>query len=313
MTLSISLQNYLTDLDLSQPTELSLNFVELLQKKHIAKYSFNSLAVVLGEDLSLETDALSEKIVTRGLGGYCFEHNKLTYELLSALGYEVDLKLARVLYNQEKKAPRTHRVTLLKHQGLDYLIDTGFGAYGPSYPLLLEVDKEQAVGGEIYRIISLSAEKQLDTLEYDVQIWKQGAFFTLYRFDLADYSDADCQLSHFFSHKYPEAGFVNNLVISLKNDERIVAIKNHEFITRFEDRGERIETINLIRSADRLYQILSNTFELSIDKAIVDHLFERFLQPRLESEKEISSKQEASQPKSQRGVKTKQNLMDKTS
>lgn len=282
MTLSISLQNYLTDLDLSQPAELSLRFVGSLQSRHIAKYSFNSLSVVLSEDLPLETEVLSEKIVTRGLGGYCFEHNKLTFELLNALGYEVELKLARVLYNQEKKAPRTHRVTLLKYQGLGYLIDTGFGAYGPSYPLLLEVDKEQTIGGETYRIISLSADKPLDTLEYDVQIFKEGAFFTLYRFDLADYSDADCQLSHFFSHKYPEAGFVNNLVVSLKNDERIVALKNHQLITRFTDnKGQRVEVTNLLTSSEDLYFSLTNTFNLTMDQAIAKHLFERFLATKL--------------------------------
>jgi N-hydroxyarylamine O-acetyltransferase len=282
MTLSISLQNYLTNLDLSQPTELSLSFVELVQNKHIANYSFNSLAVVLGEEISLETELLSEKIVTRGLGGYCFEHNKLTYELLSALGYEVELKLARVLYNQEKQAPRTHRVTLLKHQGLRYLIDTGFGAYGPSYPLLLEVDQEQTIGGETYRIISLSKQKQLETVEYDVQILKGGDFFTLYRFDLADYSDADCQLSHFFSHKYPEAGFVNNLVISLKSDERIIALKNHELLTRFTDeKGQRIELTDVVRSADALHNILTDSFGIALDQAITAHLFERFLVPKL--------------------------------
>jgi len=269
--------------------------------------------VVLGETMSLETDALSHKIVTQGLGGYCFEHNKLTYELLSALGYEVELKLARVLYNQEKKAARTHRVTLLKHQGLDYLIDTGFGAYGPSYPLLLEVDKEQAAGGEIYRIISLSEKKQMDTLEYDVQIWKDGAFFTLYRFDLADYSDADCLLGHFFSHKYPEAGFVNNLVISLKNDDCIVALKNHQFITRRHDeKGERIETIELIDSAKNLYQTLTITFGLAMDKAIVDHLFERFLQPRLESEKETLIQQKARQLSAHGGANSTLTYADKS-
>lgn len=288
MILSNSLQNYLTDLELSFPVEHSLSFVAALQNKHIAKYSFNSLAVVLGEDMPLEVDELSHKIVTRGLGGYCFEHNKLTFELLRELGYEVELKLARVLYNQEKKAPRTHRVTLLKHQADTYLVDTGFGAYGPNLPLLLEVNKEQEIGSETYRIISLSAEKQLDTIEYDVQIWKDGAFFTLYRFDLADYSDADCQLAHFFSHQYPGAGFVNNLVVSVKNDDIIMSLKNHQLITRLQDKrnqegkSQSSETIKLIRTSQALYDTLTKTFHITIDKTIAEHLFQRFLAPRFE-------------------------------
>lgn len=282
MTLSTGLQNYLDDLALTHESELSLDFVSALQNKHIAKYSFNSLAVVLGEDLPLDTENLSHKIVSQGLGGYCFEHNKLTYELLSSLGYDVQLKLARVLYNQEKKAPRTHRVSLVKLKGETYLVDTGFGAYGPSLPLSLELDKEQSIGGETYRIISLSEQKQLDTLEYDVQIFKGGEFFTLYRFDLADYSDADCQLSHFFSHKYPEAGFVNNLVVSLKNDEVIIALKNHELLTRFADEtGQRTELTEQVNSADALHNILTESFGLALDQVITTHLFERFLVPKL--------------------------------
>ncbi len=287
MTLSNSLQNYLTDLELNIPVELSLDFVAELQNKHIAKYSFNSLAVVLGEEMPLEVDELSNKIVTRGLGGYCFEHNKLTFELLKELGYDVELKLARVLYNQEKKAPRTHRVTLLKHQASTYLVDTGFGAYGPNSPLLLAVDKEQKIGSETYRIISLSSDKQLDTLEYDLQIWKDGAFFTLYRFDLADYSDADCELGHFFSHKSPNAGFVNNLVVSLKSDQCIIALKNHTFMTRINGKEET----ELVTTPKALHNKLTIDFHLALDHSIAEHLFERFLAPKL---LELSKEQQAS-------------------
>jgi len=292
MTLSTSLQNYLTDLELETPNELSLNFVTKLQNKHIATYSFNSLSVVLGEEMSLEIDSLSQKIVTRGLGGYCFEHNKLTFELLNALGYEVELKLARVLYisekeDQHKKAPRTHRVTLLRHQHSTYLIDTGFGCYGPNAPLLLDVDREQKIGAETYRIVSLSTEMQIETTEYDLQIWKDGGFFTLYRFDLADYSDADCQLGHFFSHKFPEAGFVNNLVVSLKNDHRIIALKNHTFMVRIAGK----ENVFIVPTANNLHDRLTFDFKLNIDFAITEHLFERFLAPKLA---ELSPKEQAS-------------------
>ncbi|WP_191602321.1 arylamine N-acetyltransferase family protein [Marinomonas algicola] len=291
MTLSTGLQNYLSDLKLETPEELSLNFVTELQNKHIAKYSFNSLSVALGEEMSLDINDLSEKIVTRGLGGYCFEHNKLTFELLHALGYDVELKLARVLYiseneDQRKKAPRTHRVTLLHHQNSTYLVDTGFGCYGPNAPLLLNTNKPQRIGAEMYRILSLSDEMQIQTTEYDVQIWKNGGFFTLYRFDLADYSDADCQLGHFYSHKFPEAGFVNNLVVSLKNDHRVIALKNHSFMVRMAEQ----ETFFNITTSLGLHERLTIDFKLNVDFAISDHLFDRFLAPTLA---ELTKKEQA--------------------
>ena len=278
MSLPTSLQNYLTDLALTTPTDLSLAFVTTLQQQHIAKYSFNSLAVILGEEISLELEAVSQKIVSQGLGGYCFEHNTLSFELLKALGYEVQLTLARVLYNQQKSAPRTHRVTLLRHQQDTYLVDTGFGAYGPNAPLLLQPNLEQSLGEETYRLIQTSTVVSATSpIEYDLQIFKDGAFFTLYRFDLATYSEADCLLGHFFSHKHPTAGFVNNLVISLKNDQRVIAIKNHSFITR--QQGKEHQSV--IETPQELHRLLTTQFHLDIEPVISQHLFARFLEPKI--------------------------------
>jgi len=155
MPLLSYLQDYLSDLGLVAPEQPNIEFVRALQERHVARYSFNSLAVVLGEEISLDLDSISQKIVTRGLGGYCFEHNKLTFELLKALGYDVQLKLARVLNNNvEREAARTHRVTLLTFEGISYLIDTGFGGNGPVAPLRLDINAQQVAGIDSYRILA---------------------------------------------------------------------------------------------------------------------------------------------------------------
>tara|TARA_R110001606_G_C15269214_1_gene639302 strand:- start:665 stop:883 length:219 start_codon:yes stop_codon:yes gene_type:complete len=72
MSLSSCLQNYLSDLGLVVPETPSIEFVKSLQERHVVRYSFNSLAVVLGEEISLDLEDISQKIVIRGLGGYCF-------------------------------------------------------------------------------------------------------------------------------------------------------------------------------------------------------------------------------------------------
>ncbi|BCE03711.1 arylamine N-acetyltransferase family protein [Marinicellulosiphila megalodicopiae] len=289
MSLPIHLQNYLNDLSIQKPKELSLNFVASLQNNHQAQYSFNNLAVVLGETISLNTLEISKKIVTNGLGGYCFEHNKLTYDLLQTLGYSVHLKLARVLNNQDKQVARTHRITLMDFANKTYLIDTGFGAYSPNAPVLLQENIDQAIGSEIYRIIKMVNTKT-SVVEYDLQIIKDNQFYTLYRFDLAHYNEADCDAGHFFSHKYPEAGFVNNLVISLKNNNQVIAIKNQYFLTRV----NKEEKATLISDSPTLHSLLTHNFSLTIDKAITDHLFDRFIKGKINNEKETPYKKSAS-------------------
>jgi N-hydroxyarylamine O-acetyltransferase len=271
MSLPASLKNYVSDLGLVVPDQPNIAFVKSLQKTHVARYSFNNLAVVLGEHISLDLDDISKKIVERGLGGYCFEHNKLTFELLKSLGYDVKLVMARVLNNQDKDAPRTHRVTLLTLDGVVYLVDTGFGGYGPIAPLVLLGNLDQKVGDDVYRI----AERENG--EFDLQIIQDSKHFTLYRFDLAVYTEADCAMGNFYSYQFPEASFVNNLIISLKNQDRTVYLKNHTLTVKHR---EDIQTRTLTSSAE-LYQILTDVFEFDLNFVVADHLFERFLKDSL--------------------------------
>ena len=57
---------------------------------------FENLDVLLGRPISLEPEALFQKLVVERRGGYCFEQNLLFKAALEALGYEVEPHLARV-------------------------------------------------------------------------------------------------------------------------------------------------------------------------------------------------------------------------
>ncbi len=272
MSLPLSLQNYLSDLGLTVPVVLDMAFVRKLQSAHVARYSFNNLAVVLGEGISLDLDEISDKIVTRGLGGYCFEHNKLTFELLNALGYEVELKLARVLNNHlDRDVGRTHRVTVLTLEGVCYLVDTGFGGNGPITPIALAISTEQTAGLDRYRILAT------DKGEYDLQVLKGDDFFTLYRFDSAVYTDADCELGHFYSHKHPNAVFLKNLMVTLKKEHQMVTLVNAHLTTR-DRQGERV---CLIESPESLGHILGVEFNIELDAMLIKALFKRFVMEKL--------------------------------
>lgn len=236
----------------------SLELVKEIQKKHLAVFSFNNIAVLLSKEISLEIEDIVLKIVTQGLGGYCFEHNALMYEVLKFFGFEVRLLVGKVLNNQNIEPPRTHRITLLSFEEEDYLVDVGFGAYCPTEPI---------------KIASISSYKTHRLIqknkEYILQLSKEKHFFTLYKFDLETYTQADCVMGNFYSSNYKDAVFVNNLVVSLIQKERTLSLRNN---TYHRIKKEATEVIQ-IRSADDLYEIVNKDFgiALSLEQCKVIH------------------------------------------
>lgn len=259
-------KNYLADLNIHKES-LSIELINELQSKHIARYSFNNLAVVLGQELPLDVDALFNKIVTRQRGGYCFEHNKLLFTVLAELGFEVRLLLAKVIYNQEVEVARTHRITLLTLADHDYIVDAGFGHLGAYFPVKIELGLVQKQGDSQYRIIQNKKD------EYCYQVLKDGDFFTLYTFDLYRYTEADCTLGHFYSHQHPNAAFVNNLVICRKFMNEIKSLRNDEY----HHIQNGVTKTTKITCIEQLHQLLTEQYLLDIDIAISAFLFNKFI------------------------------------
>jgi N-hydroxyarylamine O-acetyltransferase len=256
---------YLNDLKIT--AAMDVDFLNQLQSKHIARYSFNSLAVVLGHDISLEIEAIFNKIVEKKRGGYCFEHNKLVLTVLKEIGFDVRLLMAKVIYNRDIDVARTHRITLLNLQGDDYIVDAGFGHLGARYPVKLELGLEQDQGDAVYRIVKNSQE------DYCYQLLKDNEFFTLYTFNYYHYSEAECLPAHFYSHKSPEAAFVNNMVVCRKFYNDILSLRNDNF-SRISNEATMTTVIS---NPAQLHQILNDEFELNFDFAIAEFLFSKFI------------------------------------
>lgn len=269
MTTNLTIKNmidtYLGDLGLT--ASLNIDFLKDLQSRHVAQYSFNSLAVVLGQDISLELEDIFNKIVKKNRGGYCFEHNKLVNNLLSELGFDARLLMAKVVYNRDVDVPRTHRVTLVNLEGDDYIVDAGFGHFGARYPVKLELGLEQDQGDARYRIIQ-NAKK-----EYCYQMIKNNEFFTLYTFNLNYYTEAECLPAHFYSHKSPSAAFVNNMVVCRKFFNDTLSLRNGEYLRISNEQTEA----KTVESSKELFDILTHDFELDLDFAISEFLFSKFV------------------------------------
>lgn len=261
-----NIHNYLGYVSLRQAPEVSYDFLKELQNGHLGAFPFSNLGVLLHENLSLESQALFDRVVTKRRGGYCFEQNKVFSGILKYHGFQCDIVLGRVLLNRDIDVPRTHRITRVTIDNRRYLVDVGFGPLCPREPLLLDSDNPQDQGDAIYRIVQPGPGRYL------LQKLETDGWFTLYSFDDGMYTEADCICGHHYASTHPEATFVNNLVISLKSYDNVRLLRNGEF---HRVQGGDTE-ITEVSSKDHLGAILGQEYGFDLTSGQLSTLYDGY-------------------------------------
>ncbi len=225
--------------------------------KYLQQNTFNNLEVILKkkEVLSLDLEDLAKKIYLKKMGGYCFEHNKLFYSFLTSKGFAVSSHLGRVVYGKKIDVPKTHRITLLTDRSEKYLVDVGFGAYGPNMLIPLNGSVVYSSNGNSYRVV-----KSGEGL-YSFEMFRDGEFFTLYTFDEYKYTEADFESANFYSSTHPNSKHVNSLVISQLTEKGAEFI-NDSIYTNID--GE-VRTNLQINSHKHLNKMLIESFNLVLE------------------------------------------------
>lgn len=225
---------YLQKLNLSNQKP-SLTFLNEIVSAHQKTISFNNLAVYFypGQILNLDIEPLFEKVIVRGEGGYCFENNKVLFYLLQGLGFQVEPKAARVLYNQTGDIPRTHRTTIVTINGEKFLVDVGFGRDVP--PKALPIDSEQTNEHHVIKKDGL----------YYLRLLKDETLIDLYTFDDGHYQESDFNLANYYTNTHPNSKFVKELTISRK-DSGVIEFISGKTYSRIENNiREDVEITNL--------------------------------------------------------------------
>src|ERR1700736_2987391 len=81
------------------PRAATLDPLRALHLQHAQAIAFENLDPLSGHPVKLDLPSLVDKLVRRGRGGYCFEHNLLFSHVLQELGFRVAGLAARVLWN----------------------------------------------------------------------------------------------------------------------------------------------------------------------------------------------------------------------
>jgi len=184
---------------------------------------FENFDIHLGRPISLSPKDLIDKILSRKRGGYCFELNGLFRLALTALGFTVHPRLARVLYGRKDAGARTHQVLIVTISGKRWLADNGFGGPGLRLPLPLNTGQVQEQFGEVYR---LRRDPELGTV---LQKETRHGFSDLYAFDENELTlEIDIETANHVTSTWPSSVFRLRRMASLPDPTGRVTLADME-------------------------------------------------------------------------------------
>ncbi|MFS0898226.1 arylamine N-acetyltransferase family protein [Mycolicibacterium litorale] len=209
--------SYLRRIGYRGDADPTLDTLRALVAAHNRAIPFENLDPLLGIPVAdLSAAALTDKLVHRRRGGYCYEHNGLMGYALEELGFGVERLAARVVWMRQDDAlpAQTHQLLAVTVPGVPdrHLVDVGFGGQTPSAPIRLDTDAEQSTRHEPYRIRGHRDGRVLESRIHD-------AWQPLYVFTDRPQPLIDLEVGSWYVSTHPSSPFVTGLTAALVTDD----------------------------------------------------------------------------------------------
>jgi arylamine N-acetyltransferase len=227
----------LTELVTAQLTRVPFeNISKLYYRKHLGLTDLPTLPQYL------------DGIAQNHFGGTCYSNNYYFYCLLASLGYKVELCAA------DMTAPAVHAFSLVRVEGREYLVDTGYAApFLSPLPRDLMTDYTVELGRDRYVLRPQDGNgcSRLDL--YRDGILKHGYLARPEPRRIEDFSGV---IKSSFG---PDATFLNSLLLARFYPGRSVVIHNFALI---ESQGT-VFTIRRLNGLDELISSIEERFDMS--------------------------------------------------
>ncbi len=183
-----------------------------VHRAHSTTIPFENLDPHRGVEVSLTEEDLFDKLVSRRRGGYCFEQNLLLAAALQALGWNVELFLARVLYRAPAGVvrPRSHLLLRVDDGNGIWHADVGFGRGTLLEPIPFGPGEEHNQQGWRYRVIDQGPEHVLQQSEED-------GWVDLYAYIPHPSPPIDIEAINWWVCTNPGSPFVTGLVVTIQD------------------------------------------------------------------------------------------------
>lgn len=223
---------YLKRIGYVGPVTPTADTLRRLHVRHLLSVPFENLSIHWGEPIVLTDEALFDKIVRRGRGGFCYELNGLFAALLRALGFDVVMLSGGVLGPGGEFRPDFDHMPLMVQLAQRWLADVGFGDSFRE-PLLLDERGDQVRGAQAYRIVEAADGRPVLLRRPEDGEWKAQYRFTLEPRVYADYAGM-CR----HHQTSPESWFSQSRICSLATEDGRVTLSEMRLITSRDGRRE---------------------------------------------------------------------------
>lgn len=236
---AVDLAAYFTRIGYQGAATPDLVTLQAIIAAHGRSIPFENLDPLLGRPVAdLSAQALADKLVARGRGGYCYEHNGLLGYVLEQLGFGIERYAGRVLWAKDDDAPLpalTHNVLGVTVPGVDerYLVDVGFGGQTLSSPIRLTAGPGQQTRHEPYRLLTLDDG-------YVLQVQLRGEWRPLYRFVPQALPRIDLEVGSWYVSTFPGGIFVTGLTASVVTDDARINLRGRNLAIHRGGATERI-------------------------------------------------------------------------
>lgn len=232
-----------------------VDFLGLVQTNCVLHIAYENLDILAQKPLNLAPEALYEKIVLNGRGGYCFELNGLLTYMLRKMGFSASERFARFLRGEAAIPMRRHRVTVVHMEDGDYLCDIGVGQIAPRLPLKIEEETIQVQNNETYRF---TKDARHGWILWD---WHNGSWREYICFTDDEALEVDFWQPSFFCEKHPDSPFNKTYMLAIKTETGRRTIDDRTY--KVFDCEQLIHIEENISDA-RLLSLLKNEFQLTI-------------------------------------------------
>jgi N-hydroxyarylamine O-acetyltransferase len=196
-----------------------------LHEAHVRAFTFDNIDVLLGRHPGVSLDAVQEKFVARGRGGYCFEHSTIVAAALERLGYQVRRHLGRVGDpDAGTQQGRTHMVVEVILEGERLLCDPGFGMSLLRPIPMTDGAEDDYLPGWRYRL------RRTDGGDWALYRLREQGWERAHTTDELDVAPVDLLVGHHYTSTYPGSHFTTGLMLTKHLPGRHVTV-THDTLT----------------------------------------------------------------------------------
>ncbi len=225
------------------------------------------------KEISLDPDAMFDKIVNRHRGGHCIETNSNFCRLLNSLGFDARPCLARVLFgNGEFSHPFDHRPNLVSLNGRTYFCDVGIGGPMPSAAMDIDISGWQNLRADSYAVRPALTKGWYDLLRQTNRFPENpdapDAFSLEMIFSTIHSYESDFVFLNYYMTHHPEALHKSTRIVNIRTADGFRMIWND---TYKESRNGELVIEQSVEG--NLEQLLMEKFaiDLSDDPAWISH------------------------------------------